>query len=289
MQSDICTALETADGHAKFKTDTWQRTDSGAVDGGGGTSKILENGRIFEKAGVNFSEVYGNLPDDMSLSLVGIKETLPFYATGTSLVIHPQSPQVPTIHANIRYLEVADKKWVGGGIDLTPYCYNPKIFKEFHQGLKEIFIKHPLFSYEKFKIECDNYFRISHRNESRGIGGIFFDYLGRDDALTLPESFNFALDVASSFNDLYIPLVKDTEDMPFSEQQKRYQLIRRGRYVEFNLVYDRGTLFGLKTNGRVESILMSLPPFVAWEYDYKPLTEEELNLSEIFKNPVSWS
>jgi coproporphyrinogen III oxidase len=292
MQTNICAALEQQDNHKTFITDTWSRVDAhGQSDAGGGITKVISDGAVFEKGGVNFSEVYGTLPAEMCKTLIGKNEALPFYATGTSLVIHPHSPQIPTIHANIRYLEVDDRKWFGGGIDLTPYTYNLEIFKMFHARLKQVCDEYDLSYYPKFKSECDSYFRITHRNESRGIGGIFFDYLGKDDSNeeSLEKFSKFAFAVGHSFNSLYIPIVEKTKSLSFTEQQKNFQAIRRGRYVEFNLVYDRGTLFGLKTGGRIESILMSLPKHASWVYDYQPQTDEESILSDIYqKPPVEW-
>ena len=279
MQNDICSALENIDGKENFLTDSWNRTDiSGNQDAGGGITRVISDGAIFEKGGVNFSEVFGTLPEEMSKNLVGKSEKLPFYATGTSLVIHPSSPQVPTIHANIRYLEVDNQKWVGGGIDLTPYTLNMEVFKKFHNRLKEVCDEFDINYYPKFKKECDSYFRITHRNESRGIGGIFFDYLGKDDSENLEKFSNFAFAVGHAFNSLYIPVVETTKDLSFDDTQKEFQMIRRGRYVEFNLVYDRGTLFGLKTAGRIESILMSLPKFASWQYDFSTKKQKSKKL-----------
>ena len=270
MQSDICNGLEKADGAKQFITDKWDRTDQQGGHGGGGITRVIADGAVFEKGGVNFSEVYGTLPAEMGQTLIGRSEILPFRATGTSLVIHPHSPYVPTIHANFRFLTVADKAWVGGGIDLTPYIFNGSIFKTFHQKLKSVCDKHQLGFYEEAKATCDKYFYIPHRNETRGIGGIFFDYLGKDDPSVLESSLSLASSLAESFNDLYLPIVEETKSFSFTEEEKKFQLLRRGRYVEFNLVYDRGTLFGLKTGGRIESILMSLPKHAEWEYNSVP-------------------
>ena len=296
MQSDICDAIETIDGKAKFVTDTWTREDSGeagttatGLGGGGGTTRVIQNGAVIEKGGVNFSEVMGTLPREMCKTLVNRDEQLPFYATGTSLVIHPFSPMVPTIHANIRYLKVADKQWMGGGIDLTPYVYNEKIFTFFHSSLRDVCNKTANGLFDTYKEECDRYFYIPHRQETRGIGGIFFDYLGRESEIDLTTGFSLGQGLAKSFNDIYIPIVEQTMGLAFSEEQKNFQLVRRGRYVEFNLVYDRGTLFGLKTGGRIESILMSLPLEARWEYDYTPpVGSDQEKLTAVFKNPRNW-
>jgi coproporphyrinogen III oxidase len=292
MQSVICNGLEESDGAQKFITDEWKRTDQQGGHGGGGITRVITDGAVFEKGGVNFSEVYGTLPEDMGKTLIGRSEVLPFHATGTSLVIHPASPHVPTIHANFRFLTVADRSWVGGGIDLTPYTYNPEAFKTFHNKLKIICDRHKIGFYEESKKQCDSYFFIPHRNETRGIGGVFFDYMGRDDATQIEPFLNLVEDFAKNFNDIYIPIVENTKNLSFTEIQKKFQLYRRGRYVEFNLVYDRGTLFGLKTGGRIESILMSLPKFANWEYNVVPENygPEAVILSDLFQNPpADWN
>jgi len=287
MQSDICNGLEQADMGKQFITDTWERTDQQGGHGGGGITRVISEGAVFEKGGVNFSEVHGTLPEEMGRTLLGRSEVMPFHATGTSLVIHPASPQVPTIHANFRFLTVADRSWVGGGIDLTPYVYNREIFQTFHRKLKVICDRHEVASYETFKQQCDNYFYIPHRQETRGIGGIFFDYLGREDASLIAPCLDLAEDFATNFNDIYIPIVTATTALPYTEQQKQFQLYRRGRYVEFNLIYDRGTLFGLKTGGRIESILMSLPKYANWEYNASAADfgADAEALTSLFKTP----
>lgn len=289
MQEKICTAMEICDGEAHFREDRWDRPDPNSGDGGGGITRVLSGGKVFEKAGVNFSHVHGTLPADMCQLLVGRAEALPFEAVGTSLVIHPLSPMVPTIHANVRFITVAESAWFGGGIDLTPYVLFEEDVIHFHKGLKAICDRHNPEYYPSFKKRCDEYFYIKHRNECRGVGGIFFDYLGREAPLGVEQYKQFAYDVALGFNELYVPIVERRKELSYTEAQKRFQLLRRGRYVEFNLVYDRGTLFGLKTNGRIESILMSLPLHASWEYDYSPEQgTPEATLSEIFKNPREW-
>lgn len=289
MQQEICAELEILDGKEKFKVDSWDRPDLKGAHGGGGRTCVLSNGAVFEKAGVNFSEVHGTLGAEMVKVLTGKDSEAPFFATGTSLVIHPFSPMVPTIHANCRYLQVGDGQWFGGGTDLTPYCFIEEDGIEFHTTLKTICDKHDTDYYPAFKKRCDEYFFLPHRGETRGIGGIFFDYLGQNQPLKLDDYFRFVTDVALNFNSLYSPIVHRRKELPFTEDEKRFQLIRRGRYVEFNLLYDRGTLFGLKTQGRTESILMSLPLHASWEYDYQPQkgSKEEAFL-EILNKPREW-
>ena len=289
LQADICNELERHEGDKFFITDEWNREDESGGHGGGGITRILKEGNIFEQAGVNFSEVYGTLPVAMSSKLVGATTPQSFFATGMSLVFHPRSPLIPTTHANFRYLEVADKCWVGGGIDLTPYV----LFKEdavyFHQTLKNACDKFSDSYYQAFKKECDEYFYIKHRKETRGVGGLFFDYLGREEPQKIEHYFDFVKSVAQSFIPSYFPIVEKRKSGSFSERDKEFQLARRGRYVEFNLVYDRGTQFGLHTNGRTESILMSLPPIATWQYENNlALTEKEKELESILRDPIDW-
>ena len=290
VQNQICSAFEEIDGKATFITDVWDRVDTEElVHGGGGVSKIIRNGKIFEQGGVNFSEVSGILPAEMSHKLIGIHEKRPFYATGLSIVIHPQSPLIPTIHANYRYIEVDEFSWFGGGTDLTPYYIYEEDCKFFHSGLKSICDKYSPEFYSDFKKNCDEYFYLPHRKECRGIGGIFFDYIGKNNQKILSSTFDLVKDFSEGFLGSYLPIIEKREKLAWTESQKKFQLIRRGRYVEFNLLYDRGTLFGLKTGGRIESILMSLPPVVNWEYDFKtnPGSSEE-QLLNILKNPIKW-
>ncbi len=283
-QKEIITALEQIDGGKKFIADNWERPG-----GGGGKTCILSDGAIFEQAGVNFSEVHGKLPLEMSKTLVDSNTEESFFACGVSLVIHPLSPMIPTTHANFRYLEVKDKKWFGGGMDLTPYYLFKEDAKHFHQIIKETCDKHNSSFYPDFKNQCDEYFYLPHREEARGIGGIFFDYLGKEDAQQLDSLFSYVTDISNVFIQAYLPIVQKRRDLMFTDAQKEFQLIRRGRYVEFNLVYDRGTLFGLKTGGRTESILMSLPPQVNWEYNYQPEPgSKEEELINIVKSPKGW-
>jgi len=293
IQDQISAAVEEADGLASFKQDNWTREESSArgttMDGGGGRSRVLEEGAVFERAGVNFSEVSGTLSAEMCEKLVSQKSSLPFYATGVSLVFHPLSPMIPTVHANFRYLEVGEKKWFGGGTDLTPYVLFKEDAQHFHKKLKESCDRHAVADYQAFKNACDKYFYLPHRKEHRGIGGIFFDYMGREDGENLEDIFHFVKDMAQGFNDCYSPIVAQRKDLPYGEKERDFQLLRRGRYVEFNLIHDRGTQFGLKTGGRTESILMSLPPLVSWKYNQQPEPDSnESKLLEVLSNPVEW-
>lgn len=289
IQTHICSALETVDGEARFAADTWDRPDIKGGDGGGGTTRILANGKIFEKAGVNFSKVFGHVSAEFAEKLGAPKEELPFYATGVSLVIHPRSPMVPTTHANWRYLELGNQAWFGGGSDLTPYYLEDEDAVHFHSILKEICSAHSPDYYPRFKKWCDEYFFLPHRGEARGVGGIFFDYLGRNDGADHETLYSFVKDLGYAFTDQYIPIVTRRMNLPYGSQERNFQLLRRGRYVEFNLLYDRGTHFGLQTGGRTESILMSLPPEVRW--DYCPTVAEgsrEEYLISNLRQPREW-
>lgn len=278
LQNRICTALEKFEGHSKFQRHHWQRPG-----GGGGDTRVLSGGSVFEKAGVNTSIVHGELNELMMKRLNANSKD--FFATGISLVLHPASPQVPTVHANFRYFEQPDRAWFGGGADLTPYVLNEAEFRHFHQTLKNACEGFDVEAYSKFKKECDEYFRIQHRDESRGVGGIFFDYLSQD----LEKVFEFVQQAGNAFLPAYLPIVERSYSKPFTERQKKFQLLRRGRYVEFNLVYDRGTLFGLQTKGNIESILMSLPAVAHWDYSANmELNDEEKALTSYFKNPREW-
>jgi len=289
IQNKICGALENVDGNARFIKDIWTRTDLKGLPGGGGETRVLSEGAVFEKAGVNFSEVNGFLPEDFSAKLGCAREETPFFACGVSLVIHPRSPMIPTTHANWRYLEAGPFKWFGGGSDLTPYYLFEEDAKHFHSVLRQVCNEHDPTYYSRFKKWCDEYFFLPHRGESRGIGGIFFDYIGKDDGADLQKICAFVNDLGLAFNDQYIPIVKKRKGLPYSEEQRNFQLLRRGRYVEFNLLYDRGTQFGLQTGGRTESILMSLPSPVRWEYNYSPQAgTPEATLIEVLKTPREW-
>ena len=258
VQEELCDALERADGQAHFVEDLWQRPG-----GGGGRTRVLAEGAVFEKAGVNTSAVWGELPEALAQKMgPGPRE---FCATGVSLVIHPHNPRVPTTHANFRYFERGSTFWFGGGADLTPYYPVLEDVQHFHRTLRDACARHDATYYPRFKKSCDEYFFLKHRGETRGVGGIFFDNLAGD----FENTFRFWSDVAGSFAAAYVPIVERRKGDAFGERERRFQLQRRGRYVEFNLVYDRGTSFGLETGGRTESILMSLPPLVRWDYDVK--------------------
>lgn len=264
LQDKICRGLEEADGQAQFREDIWQREG-----GGGGRTRVLEEGALFEKAGVNFSAVAGLLPAAFAAKIgegIANAEGLDFFAAGVSLVLHPRNPYVPTVHANFRYLEKGEASWFGGGTDLTPYYPFREDVTHFHQTLKAACDRHDADYYLRFKKWCDEYFFIKHRNETRGVGGIFFDYLTGD----LEHLFAFVKDAGEAFLPAYLPIVARRRGQAYGERERDFQLIRRGRYAEFNLVYDRGTIFGLETRGRTESILMSLPPLARWVYDYRP-------------------
>lgn len=279
LQDTICTELESADGLGRFREDLWQRHE-----GGGGRTRVLEDGNVFEKAGVNTSAVWGTMPEKMARRMN--VASIPFFATGISLVIHPRNPMVPTVHMNLRYFEMEDgKSWFGGGTDLTPYYLFSDDVIHFHTTLKSACDRHDPGYYPRFKKWCDTYFFVAHRNEARGVGGIFFDYLeGSNKSL-----FLFVNDVGESFLPSYMPLVERRKNEPYGDHERMWQLIRRGRYVEFNLIYDRGTVFGLETKGRVESILMSLPPFVSWKYDYQPQPgSREAELVTVLRHPKEW-
>lgn len=288
LQNTICKKLEEIDGKAKFQQDLWEREQ-----GGGGRTRVIENGNVFEKGGVNISKVYGELPKTMQ-DYFKVKD-VDFFACGLSLVLHPKNPFVPTVHANWRYFEMYDKQgnvvksWFGGGQDLTPYYLFEEDAVHFHKVSKEACDKHNADFYPKYKKQCDDYFWNTHRNEARGIGGLFFDYLQPNDEMTSDNWFNFVTEIGNSFLEAYVPIVEKRKDLPYTEEQRKWQEIRRGRYVEFNLIHDKGTLFGLKTNGRIESILMSLPPHVQWVYDHQPEKgSEEEKLIKVLKNPVDW-
>jgi coproporphyrinogen III oxidase len=288
LQNQITSKLEEVDGVAKFREDIWERQE-----GGGGRTRILENGSIFEKAGVNISKIHGKMPEAIQ-KMFGAAEG-DFFACGLSLVIHPINPMVPTVHANWRYFEMYDENgkiinsWFGGGQDLTPYYLFEKDAIHFHQTCKNACDKHSSDFYPKYKKQCDDYFWNAHRNEARGIGGLFFDYCKADEKMSMEDWYNFVTEIGNNFLEAYIPIVEKRKDMPFTEAQKNWQEIRRGRYVEFNLVHDKGTLFGLKTNGRIESILMSLPPHVQWVYDHHPVpNSEEEKLIQILEKPIDW-
>lgn len=288
LQDQITSTLEQLDGKASFQEDNWKRPE-----GGGGRTRVIENGNIFEKGGVNTSQVHGELPEAMQ-KYFGVEDAN-FFACGLSLVLHPKSPMVPTVHANWRYFEMYDKEgnivdqWFGGGQDLTPYYLFDEDATHFHQTCKTACDAHDADFYPKYKARCDEYFYNTHRNEGRGIGGLFFDYCKATEERSMQDWYNFVTTVGDSFLEAYVPIVERRKDTAFAKEQKDWQEVRRGRYVEFNLVHDKGTLFGLKTNGRIESILMSLPPVVQWKYDHHPAPgSEEERLIKVLQQPKEW-
>lgn len=288
LQDAICSGLEGMDGKAKFKEDKWERPA-----GGGGKTRVIANGNVFEKGGVNTSIVHGALPVAMQQAF-GVPES-DFFACGLSLVIHPLNPYVPTVHANWRYFELYDKAgkqldcWFGGGSDLTPYYIFEEDARHFHSTLKNSIAPFGAELYPQYKKQCDEYFVNKHRgDEMRGIGGVFYDYLRSKDETDQCRLFEFQQANGNAFLAAYLPIAEKRKDTPYGEREIEWQEIRRGRYVEFNLIHDRGTLFGLKTNGRTESILMSLPPRARWNYDYQPApgTKEE-EMMKYYK-PKDW-
>lgn len=288
LQNTITSKLEEIDGKAKFREDIWKRPE-----GGGGKTRVIENGNVFEKGGVNISAVHGALPESMQ-NYFGVKD-VDFFACGLSLVLHPKNPMVPTVHANWRYFEMYDKagalvdQWFGGGQDLTPYYLFEDDAHHFHLVCKQACDKHNPDFYQTYKKRCDTYFWNAHRNEARGIGGLFFDYCKTNNETSIEDWCDFVTAIGNSFLESYVPIVTKRKDLGYDKKQRNWQEIRRGRYVEFNLVHDKGTLFGLKTNGRIESILMSLPPHVQWKYDYHPEKgSEEEKLVNVLKNPKEW-
>ena len=288
LQDAITSKLEEIDGEAVFREDLWERTE-----GGGGRTRVIENGAVFEKGGVNISKVFGPLAPAMQQHF-GVGD-VDFFACGLSLVLHPKNPMVPTVHANWRYFEMYEKngtlvdQWFGGGQDLTPYYLFEEDAQHFHHVCKSACDRHNPFFYPDYKKRCDLYFWNSHRDEARGIGGLFFDYCKPSEEMSIDDWYKFVTDIGDSFLSAYVPIVERRKELSFSEANRNWQEIRRGRYVEFNLVHDKGTLFGLKTNGRIESILMSLPPHVQWVYDLHPEPgSEEDKLLKVLKEPREW-
>lgn len=276
LQDRICAALEGVDGKARFREDRWEREG-----GGGGITRIIEEGAVFEKGGVNTSEVFGSLLPAMREQLRGEGED--FHAAGISLVIHPHNPHVPTVHANFRIMSRGQKTWFGGGADLTPSYPVEEDVVSFHRSLQAACDRHDPSYYPRFKAWCDEYFTIPHRGEMRGVGGIFFD-----DLEATPETFAFVKEVGEAFLPAYLPIVERRRDEAYGEAERTWQLLRRGRYVEFNLVYDRGTTFGLRSGGRIESILMSLPSLARWEYDHRPAPGSREERALAFFQPRDW-
>ncbi|KAF3884651.1 MULTISPECIES: oxygen-dependent coproporphyrinogen oxidase [Nostocales] len=306
LQDEICTALEQLDSKARFREDRWER-----AEGGGGRTRVIREGRVFEQGGINFSEVWGDRLPPSILAQRPEAVGHEFFATGTSMVLHPRNPYVPTVHLNYRYFEAGPIWWFGGGADLTPYYPFAEDAIHFHSSLKSVCdAYHPEY-YPTFKRWCDEYFYLKHRQEQRGIGGIFFDYQDASGKLYVgsqtdtpaalysqqvgtvsrnwEDIFAFVQSCGHAFLPAYLPIAQQRQEIEYGDRQRQFQLYRRGRYAEFNLVYDRGTVFGLQTNGRTESILMSLPPLARWEYCYevKPGTPEA-RLTEIFLQPKDW-
>ena len=286
LQDQICLALENEESEARFFEDVWER-----AEGGGGRTRVLENGQVFEQAGVNFSYVRGiNLPASATAKRPELVDRQ-FHAMGVSLVIHPKNPYVPTTHANVRFL-IAEKPgsdsiwWFGGGFDLTPYYPFKDDVIHWHSSAQSACLPFGDEVYSTFKKWCDDYFYLPHRHETRGVGGLFFDDLNE---WGFETCFNFMQSVGNQFVEAYLPIVQKRKNTPYSERERDFQLYRRGRYVEFNLVYDRGTLFGLQSNGRTESILMSMPPLARWRYNWAPeLGSPEASLYEDYLKPQNW-
>jgi coproporphyrinogen III oxidase len=306
LQDNICQALEELDGKAKFCEDRWQREH-----GGEGRSRVIRDGDVFEQGGVNFSEVWDKSLPPAILTQRPEAAGYDFFATGTSMVLHPRNPYIPTVHLNYRYFEAGPVWWFGGGVDLTPYYPFVEDVVHFHQTIKDACDRHHPQYYPAFKRWCDEYFYLKHRQETRGIGGIFFDYQDSSGKLycgpnpsgvagdyagqvgnverNWEDIFAFVQSCGNSFIPAYIPIGEKRKNLEYGDRERQFQLYRRGRYVEFNLVYDRGTIFGLQTNGRTESILMSLPPLVRWEYGYQPEPgTPEANLYDTFLKPQDW-
>jgi coproporphyrinogen III oxidase len=286
LQDNICQTLELADGKGHFIEDNWQREL-----GGGGRTRVLTNGHVIEQGGVNFSHVFGGkLPASATAARPELAGRS-FQAVGVSLVIHPRSPHIPTSHANVRFF-IAEMEgeepiwWFGGGFDLTPFYPVEEDVKHWHETACELCLPFGEGVYSKYKKWCDDYFYLKHRDETRGVGGLFFDDLNE---WGFDKSFEFMQAVGNGFLDAYIPIVEKRKELNFTDQQRDFQLYRRGRYVEFNLVYDRGTLFGLQTGGRTESILMSMPPLAKWEYNYHPQPDSaEADLYKNYLKPREW-
>lgn len=286
LQDTICQGLESADGKAKFVEDNWQR-----AEGGGGRTRVIQGGNVIEQGGVNYSHVFGA---SMPASATAHRPELAgrsFHACGVSLVIHPNNPHIPTSHANVRFF-IAEKEgeepiwWFGGGFDLTPYYPVFEDVQHWHQVASDLCQPFGAAVYDKYKNWCDEYFYLKHRGETRGVGGLFFDDLNE---LGFEQSFAFMQAVGNGYLDAYLPIIERRKDTPTTEQQRDFQLYRRGRYVEFNLVWDRGTLFGLQTGGRTESILMSMPPLARWEYNYVPAADSpEAKLYQYYLRSQDW-
>ena len=284
IQQEICEAIEKADGKGQFEPDHWNREE-----GGGGLTRVMADGNILEKAGVNFSAVHGPMNEAMKASLK-VKDAANFFATGVSIVMHPNNPHVPIIHMNIRYFEMDNGTyWFGGGIDLTPHYVVAKDAEYFHSELKQVCDTFDPDYYPRFKKWADDYFFIPHRDETRGVGGIFYDHLIEDENHSKQSIFDFSIALGRLFPKIYAKLIEENGGKSFTPDEKEWQFIRRGRYVEFNLVYDRGTRFGLYSNGRTESILMSLPQEAKWFYNRQPEPESrEAETLGLLKKGIDW-
>ena len=284
IQDSICTGLQEADGKGFFVEELWERDG-----GGGGRTRVIQHGNVIEKGGVNFSAVYGKLPEAVKKSFK--VENDEFFATGVSIVLHPENPFVPIIHMNIRYFEMDEQiRWFGGGIDLTPHYVIPTDARFFHYHLKQACDEFKADFYPRFKQLADDYFFIKHREETRGIGGIFYDRLKPENTdLSYDQLLDFSLAVGNTFLPVYTELIDRNRDKAYNDFNKEWQYLRRSRYAEFNLVYDSGTKFGLETNGRIESILMSLPPTAKWHYNAQaqPASEEEKTIN-LLKKGIDW-
>ena len=298
LQDAICTAIARLDGAADFIEDHWERDG-----GGGGRTRVLAGGAVFEKAGVGVSYVHGGLDPAFADMLPG--DGTDFAATGLSLVFHPKSPKVPAVHANIRLVRRGETTWTGGGMDLTPYYPRDEDCIHFHRTCRAACAPHGSAWYARFKQWCDSYFYLPHRREMRGIGGLFFDYVGvpasalpvairsrtplaLETAVPLLDAWDFTQDVGRKFLEAYVPIVESRRKEAWTDAEREFQLYRRGRYAEFNLLYDRGTMFGLRTNGRVESILMSMPPLARWTYDYQPPANSPEARLQDYLQPKDW-
>lgn len=289
LQDTICASLESADGTGRFEEDLWTRPG-----GGGGRTRIIQ-GTVIEKGGVNFSAVEGALPEKIAKALK-LEAGRDFFASGVSIVLHPHNPFVPIIHMNVRYFEIlnpasqkVDSWWFGGGIDLTPHYVDAEDAQFFHQSLKAVCDKSHAEFYPRFKKWADDYFFIKHRNETRGIGGIFFDRLNESVGLDKGQIFQFVQNVGNALAPIYTQFMAKHQDRTFEEQEKNWQYHRRGRYVEFNLVWDRGTKFGLDTNGRTESILMSLPPTAKWTYEFQVEPDSAESATQaLLRKEIDW-
>lgn len=287
LQDRITDALAASDGSGAFREDVWQRPD-----GGGGRSRVLAEGPVIEKGAVHVSAVYGQMPEKFAQDLPGTGTT--FFAAGISLIVHPRNPRAPTVHMNYRFLEKGDRAWFGGGADLTPYVLYEEDAVHFHRAWKTVCDRHEVVPYTRAKKTCDEYFFLPHRGETRGIGGIFFDYLGvpddpRGTPADLDEAERFVVDAGATFLEAYVPILDRRKHQESTADEREWQLHRRGRYVEFNLLYDRGTIFGLKTNGRIESILASLPNLVRWSYMHEPNAGTyQSALIDVLRSPREW-